>query len=290
MNEEQLTSAEVYAMTPQERSDRLDSLIADSLGLLKEARVALLKPGQRVTARCLMFSGGDDSTVLAHLFRNRASHAIHANTGIGIEETREHVRACCRLWGVPLIEETAGDYYERYVLEHGFPGPGAHHRMYQRLKERCFRKAVKRILGRSRTNRVVFIAGRRREESERRKDIPLYEVLDGRIWVSPLATWTKADLAEYRHRFPDCPRNPVSANLHMSGECLCGAYAHPGELSEIGFFYPHVREYIEHLEHRVVEAGIAPPDRCKWGRERPDETDTSDGPACGNCKSRVVAA
>jgi hypothetical protein len=101
--------------------------------------------------------------------------------------------------------------------------------------------------------------------------------------------WTKADLSTYRAQHPDCPRNPVSANLHMSGECLCGCYAHPGELDEIGFFYPEFVEWLHDLERRVRERGSAPPDRCLWGRYREDEVDNSTGIACGNCKTRLEA-
>ena len=50
----------------------------------------------RLVASCVLFSGGNDSTVLAHLMRQLgvATHAVHANTTIGIEETREFVRTC----------------------------------------------------------------------------------------------------------------------------------------------------------------------------------------------------
>lgn len=286
-----LTSAEVWALPQRSQDARLDRLIADARGAMDVARRAHLRPGQRTTARCILFSGGDDSTVLAHLFRRRATHAIHANTGIGIEDTRRFVRDTCAAWGLPLIEEFAGDFYERWVLEHGFPGPAMHHRMYTRLKERQLRKAVRRLnrILRSRENRVIFLAGRRREESTQRRTIPAHERIGSVIWVSPLVDWTKADLANYRKRFPDCPRNPVSVNLHMSGECLCGSYAHEGELDEIGFFYPSFVAYIRDLEQRALEAGV-PPDRCQWGRPRPGEADNSTGAACGNCKVRTLGA
>lgn len=292
IDETQLTSAEVMAMTWPQREARLERLIADAWQLvLRDSRSAHLRIGQRVNARCVLFSGGDDSTVLAHLFRNYASHAIHANTGIGIEETRQFVRDTCKEWDLPLIEEYAGDWYERWVIEHGFPGPGMHEMVYQRLKERALDAAKRKLdrVHRSRTNRVMYIAGRRREESTRRAGILLHEMDGATLWVSPFAIWTKADLATYR-RVYDCPRNMVSVNIHMSGECLCGCYAHEGELDEIGFFYPHVVEYIRHLEHRVVAAGRAPADRCQWGKPRPDEIDTSEGRACGNCAGRAVVA
>ena len=81
------------------------------------------------------------------------------------------------------------------------------------------------------------------------------------------------------------PRNEVSALLHMSGECLCGAFAHEGELDEIGDWSPDVAVGIRALEEEALAAGI-PPERCRWGwgagRERPSRT----GPMCSSCDAR----
>ena len=38
---------------------------------------------RRHVATVVLFSEGHDSTVLAHLFRSRATHAVHANTAPG---------------------------------------------------------------------------------------------------------------------------------------------------------------------------------------------------------------
>src|SRR5690606_32380503 len=107
----------------------------------------------------------------------------------------------------------------------------------------------------------LFIAGRRRAESARRKsrELPEFEREGSIVWVSPLVHWTNDDMAEYRRRFPDCPRNEVSDMIHMSGECLCGAFAGPNELEEIGFFFPDVKAEIHALEAEVKAAGIPEP-------------------------------
>lgn len=57
--------------------------------------------------------------------------------------------------------------------------------------------------------------------------------------------------------------NEVTDFLHMSGECLCGAYAHPGELQEIEMWYPAVAAEIRALEKEAAERGIP---QCTWGR------------------------
>jgi len=245
--------------------------------------------GRTIAAKAILFSGGSDSTVLAYLMRHHASHAIHANTGIGIESTRQFVRDTCKEWGLPLIEPKAegNDTYRALVLDQGFPGPGHHFKMYQRLKERQLRKAKKQLLdGAERGSRVVFIAGRRRAESKRRAGIPLHEREGSVIWVSPLAMWTKLDLNTYRDMHPDMPGPcDASALIHMSGECLCGAFAHPGELDEIGEWFPEVKAEIEALEREVKAAGWPEP-WCRWGHGQGKASEA--GRLCSSCDARFI--
>lgn len=240
--------------------------------------------GRKVAASCVLFSGGHDSTTLGHLFRHRATHAIHANTTIGIEQTRQFVRDTCDAWGLPLVEKVAPISYRDLVLERGFPGPGMHWKMYSRLKERALDLARHDLgVANSRTSVAVFIAGRRRQESERRADVPLAESDGSVIWVSPIALWTKPDLNTYRLLHPDVPRNEVSDLLHMSGECLCGAFAHPGELNEIGHWFPEVRAEIEQLQRDVAEAGHEQP-FSTWGHGQGDPSKS--GRLCSSCPAQ----
>lgn len=278
--------------------DRLDELIDNAHALLRSAIAEHVTGfrdrrgrGRTLAATCILYSGGNDSTVLAHMFRNVATHAIHANTGIGIEDTRQFVRDTCAGWNLPLIEER-GDDYEALVTEHGFPGPAHHWKMYQRLKERALEAACRGISMSPYRERIVFLAGRRASESPRRakraengelKPVEIRAWRKSVVWVSPLHNWTALDLNAYRRRFSDCPRNPVADHLHMSGECLCGSFAKPGELDHIGFFYPEVKAGIQALEQRVAAAGIAPPERCKWGWGTAGRASKS-GPLCSSCE------
>jgi hypothetical protein len=47
----------------------------------------------------------------------------------------------------------------------------------------------------------------------------------------------------------------------MSGECLCGAFAKPGELKEIETWFPETGKRIRELERKVAAAGFP------WGWE-----------------------
>lgn len=278
-----------------ERIRRLADLKEESFAIYR-ASLDKYFVNHRIAAVVIMWSGGNDSNTLAHMMRSILTHAGHANTGIGIEDTRAFVRETCKAWGLPLIEKRPPISYEALVLERGFPGPAQHYKMYQRLKERCFRQIRAELVGNPRKERVLFVAGRRRDESRRRagkagKDqIPLYERDGSIVWVSPMANWTKLDINTYRMVHPDVPHNPVSDHIHMSGECLCGSFAKPGELDSIEFFYPEVVKYIKKLEIKVAAKGIAE-ERCTWGwgayRKGRIVKPSRTGRACSSCAPLV---
>lgn len=220
-----------------------------------------------------MFSGGHDSIVATEIASRHPqfSGVVHVNTGIGIEDTRIFVRSLCneRRWN--LLEYYPPDrQYEDLVLEFGFPGPGAHSKMYSWLKERPIAQLV-REHKRKRFDRIMLVTGVRRQESIRRmghvKDIFRQ---GARLWVAPLVSWTALDCRDYMAEV-ELPLNPVVDLLHMSGECLCGAYAKEGELEEISLYFPGVGQYIKDLEKRVMSNGFpwgwgsgGPP---RWYRE-----------------------
>jgi len=233
-----------------------------------------------------MFSGGHDSLCATHMASQRPEFcgAVHINTGIGVAKTREFVRDTAREYGWPLIEmrakEDCGQDYDDLVLERGFPGPFMHTKMYNRLKERALRKVVKQFKAKP-SDRVLLVTGVRRAESARRMGTVEPINREGaRVWCAPL-TWFRAEhKAEYMTRH-DLPRNEVVDLLHMSGECLCGAFARPGELEWLEFcgFTDEVAR-IRELEARAVTAGVP----CKWGvPPQPGENLSAAGPMCVGC-------
>ena len=270
----------VASLTRSQREQRLEKLIVQAHTIVDKAW-ELYAAGRMRAAWCVLYSGGNDSTVLAHLMRERVDFAVHANTTIGIEDTRQFVRDTCANWGLELLERTAPTSYRDLVLERGFPGPAMHFKMFQRLKERCLDEVKRELVTDNRRQRILFIAGRRRAESKRRTNIPLYEVDGSAIWASPIAMWTKLDMNTYRLMAGDVPVNTVSEKLHMSGECLCGAFAKPGELDEIRFWYPAMADEIDQLEADVRAAGIKEP-YCRWGHGQGKPTEMT-GKLCTSC-------
>ena len=281
----------IAELTASERQYRVQRLI-DQAHLIIDRAWEVHSDGKSRAAWCVLYSGGNDSTVLAHLVKHRVDYAIHCNTTIGIEETRQFVRETCDSWGLPLIEQKAPQTYRELVLERGFPGPAKHFIMYTRLKERGLEQARKQLITDARKERVMFIAGRRRAESKRRQNIPIYELRKKPstvIWASPLAMWTKEDLIMYRalaaKAGDEVPFNPVTDALGMSGECLCGSFAKPDELDRIAAFYPQVAAEIKQLERDVRAAGH--PERfCRWGHGAGNPPEVS-GPLCTSCDYRL---
>lgn len=251
------------------------------------------------TAVFILTSGGNDSVVPLHLFRDdpRVNAAVHIDTGIKAPDVEPHVRKVADLFGIPLLiyraaENTKADgtpdpqRYEDFVMKHGFPGPAQHTRMYNRLKQRAVERLVREHRG-PRGTCVMLVTGVRRAESKRRMGyVEEEQRLGGQLWVAPVAGWDNPSMALYREHH-EIPKNPVSEKLGMSGECLCGAFAKPGELEKIARHYPEVAQRLRDLQ---VRAGLP------WGYgDRPDrqwrEVESGQGtlgltPLCTSCVMR----
>jgi 3'-phosphoadenosine 5'-phosphosulfate sulfotransferase (PAPS reductase)/FAD synthetase len=258
-----------------------------------------------------LFSGGGDSSILAHLMRKRVGGLVHVDTGIAVPATRGYVEAVAAEWNMALRIAQPDDRYDDLVLGkvkaktkdravwEGFPGPAGHYMMYVRLKERALDALRRDLVGRrGRTGQIVFLGGMRWGESDRRfRNAEELDRAGAIIWCSPIVYWTDSHVAEYRSRYlcndlhqhadhrlcrPDSlPMSEVTENLHMSGDCLCGAFAKPGELDEVSFFYPEVGERLRALQEQAEAAGIK---RCVWGagRERAEKV-REPGRLCSSC-------
>lgn len=225
-----------------------------------------------------LFSGGDDSLTVSHFtvttLGERLTAIVHINTGIGLKETRQHVDTVCALLGWRLLEYSArdqGEDYEQIVLTHGFPGPSQHSVIYRKLKER----AVEALTRDHQGGKVLLISGARQQESTRRMGLrnPIRRDKGGRrVWCAPFFYMSNDEVREYRTTvLAHVPKNPAKEYLCMSGECLCGAFARKGELSQIDAFFPEMGRYLHDLQARVRARGFpwnwdeGPP---RWWRKR----------------------
>lgn len=243
----------------------------------------------------ILTSGGNDSAVPLHLLHEdpRVTGAVHIDTGIKVDAVEPHVRATCEALGLPLLiyratENTKADgtpdpqRYEDFVEQHGFPGPAQHSRMYQRLKERQIER-----LCREHEGTVALVTGVRKSESRRRMGTVEETQKRGRtIWVAPITNWTEAHMLEYRATF-SVPESPVSRVLGMSGECLCGAFAKPGELAVLKRHFPEAAERIERLQEGKPWGWEEGPPQAWFRYQRgQDFLDESFMPLCVGCDKR----
>lgn len=234
-----------------------------------------------------MFSGGNDSKVLLHIARKYMTGpqdgALHINTTIGIEQTREFARNLCHDWWVRLYEWFPDMTYREFIHQfQGFPGPGFHFYPYVNLKERALESFLR--TNKNHGEEVLLLFGARAEESKRRMGNAVHEILKdgGQIQVNPILHFNRAEMDEYQSRF-DLPRNEVSDHLHISGECLCGAFARPGEKEMVRFFYPETAAEIDALEAEAEAAGLR---FCKWGVKRPGPKSRG-GIMCHGCDGQL---
>jgi 3'-phosphoadenosine 5'-phosphosulfate sulfotransferase (PAPS reductase)/FAD synthetase len=262
-----------------------------------------------------LVSGGNDSVPMAHVTHQALRHLgqeqlwrgiVHIDTGIALPACGQHVRAVRDQMGWPLTVARAEDYigedgkpnpqrYAEIVEEYGFPGPAQHPTMYGRLKDRPLNNVVQR-LKRHWHDRILLCSGIRREESQiRMGKLSPIERDGAKVWCNPIFHWSKADtwrvLADL-----GLPRNPVSQTLHISGDCLCGAFAQPDEWDLLGLFYPDMRARLEHIAARVASRGRWP----RWGVKRPrwwgaqwraaDTGQRSFLPLCVGCDTRTGQA
>lgn len=244
-----------------------------------------------------LFSGGHDSFCACHIASRHQrfeGEVHHINTGIGSVRTREFVEMVCREQGWKLNVYRSTETYEKFVRERGFPGPGRHHWVYARIKDRCVRQMT---VGKPKT---ALITGCRSEESVRRMGTvePLkvgeYEPSKDRwanikrVWTAPCHDWSSEEQQLYMDEF-DLPRNPVKLALGMSGECCCGAFAAPGEIDRIRHHCPDVACEIDRLTEIARECGT----HDVWGTRPPREKGlvaAKSGPLCSTCDRRAYAA
>lgn len=217
-----------------------------------------------------LFSGGGDSAVLAHRCREHYDSLLFIDTNTAVPGVVEFVQEFAAWIGKPLEIRSAGDAYRKMVLEgHGFPGKGnrQHAKAFSRLKERPIRSMkneVKEAVSGSRHSsaNVLFLSGIRRDESNRRSNLDVFSSDGSCRYVNPLIEWTNDRMEQYKEQF-QIPKSDVSALLHRSGECNCGAFETEGEREMLESLWPEWwRETIAPLEAECEAQGQR---WCRWG-------------------------
>ncbi len=269
--------------------------------------VARAKAEHKPVATWCLFSGGNDSTVLAHRCRKHYDGLAFIDTGTAVPGVAEFVADFAQSIDKPLRVMHAGDAFRKLVLGGavrrngtvevgiGFPGPAMHSRSYRALKESQIKALLRESkVGHSRRARVLFLSGIRRAESRRRSQRVPIDRLGGTaaVFANPLIDWTGEDMRRYRSEH-ELPESDAAALMHRSGECNCGAFASAAEeRATLKLLYPEFFASIETLEAEAEAAGLQ---WCRWGgydRDGQRATDTKRqavGLLCESCDSRQHA-
>ena len=208
-----------------------------------------------------LVSGGKDSITAAVVTDRikKLEGVIFVDTTIGVDETREFVESVCKARGWSLIILRPKVTYDDMVMKYGFPGPSHHRMAFIYLKWQPIYYWIRHHKDR---DRIALISGVRRHESKRRGRNAQKIKIDGSckhmVWVAPIIEWTDKQVWSFI-RNEGLKVSPCYAKLHISGDCLCGAYAKRGEAELIQLFYPEIAERLRDLEKRC------PKEYCKWG-------------------------
>lgn len=256
-------------------NNHLNNLIQQARGVI----ALYTTPG--ATLRVL-YSGGKDSTVVAHLASTMPGFAgvAHVRTRTGpaswVHSERVLKAAEANGWNC-LVGDPTFVTYPMLIARFGFPGPAMHNIFYQYLKGRAIAKLSTEARKRDKKKRIIWLTGIRWEESPARKKAPeLRKESGAEWWVNPILSWTDADIRAYVDRF-----GLIVDSWSHSVDCQCGAHSHPEEHAAIDALDAQQSRYIALLEQlaRVsreiqlleVDAGmrdaglVIPEEFCTWG-------------------------
>jgi 3'-phosphoadenosine 5'-phosphosulfate sulfotransferase (PAPS reductase)/FAD synthetase len=256
-------------------NEHLQKLINDAYGVIS------LYVTAKSTMRTL-YSGGKDSTVVAHLASHHPSFngVAHIQTMTGPASWRhsQQVIAMASKLGWDCLTAEPATTMPMIIAKYGFPGPAAHTSVYIWLKERPIRQLAIMARKKDKRKHVTWLSGIRRAESADRakKATERTVVSSGEWWINPILDWTDDDVRLYVNTF-----GLEVSSWHHSNDCYCGSYATPEEHALIDAVDAEQSEYIKLLEviaHaardiQVLEAqiGMRSPDNviaeefCTWG-------------------------
>lgn len=200
-----------------------------------------------------LFSGGKDSFVTCHFLSKLGvlDEVLYCNTGVAVPENLLYVLSTCKMFGWKLntVSPKDGEKFEDFVRKFGFPGQGAHSMVMGYLKWHPMRTWARQ----HRQEQFAFVSGRRAKESNRRGAIMsksgTIEHTEKMTFIAPLFHWTDTDIWNYI-KDNDLQRCPVYETLHISGDCLCGAFSELGEMFIIKVFHKQLYDFLLSLEDK----------------------------------------
>lgn len=153
---------------------------------------------------------------------------------------------------VPCIGKYGiGKTYENYCKKYGFPHADQHDDVMRYLKKKALVGFAMANTNSKKMERIALISGVRQKESVRRavnaQIIGIDQDTPRIIWISPVYYWTTEEAYAYVNKH-DYELSESYTSLHLSGDCLCGAYAQKQESYLIAQFYPDTGKQIAEIE------------------------------------------
>lgn len=172
----------------------------------------------------LVSSFGAESAVLLHLAASVDSDidVVFIDTGTLFGETKRYRGRLTDLLGLGNVRTVTPE-----------PGPLAaadpRGMLFRDQPNLCCYLRKVEPLERALQGREAWISGRKRFQSAGRAEVPLFEVINERIKINPLAHWTPDKIDAYFEQH-DLPRHPLVEDDFLSIGCMpCTDRARPGE-------------------------------------------------------------
>ena len=256
--------------------------------MIEQAKLILEEAKQKygVTEFMAGFSGGKDSVTALDIVHKlgKLYGVIYCDTGIGVQENKDFVINYCekRKLELVIVKPKVGETYDDFVLKFGFPHEGKHNAIMGYLKSHPLRDYSYKHNG------IGIISGVRKFESKRRGRTAKIFSKDGALlWISPIIEWKTNQVWDYVRK-NNLPLSPIYKTLHLSGDCLCGAFSHFREAEMICQFYPELRNRIITLEKKLSCKKYCKKFHvCKWGNQSSMEGALNQSKinyACADCQ------
>jgi len=207
------------------------------------------------------FSGGKDSLVATHytlkelagMSPRLETYVVYVDTTVMLPGTTEFVEEISATlgWNLRILRPEI-DFWT-WVGEKKMPMPSMHRRWCcAKLKLDPIKDFVKDL-----PPQRAEVTGLRRDESERRKNMPQHFFLK-KSWVwkyAPIIDWTEKDVLRYMKR--NDLVMPPNYRMGIKETCLCGAYSNKKQMEIVRGKFPEFFQKFVELEAQFKSGGAA---------------------------------
>lgn len=177
-----------------------------------------------------LFSGGYDSMITTHILHRLDTHGLPVqvwaiDTNLAADGWHEYVNSVASRfgWNLQIYDNKKGfNQFVTLIKFYGCPRTRKMHTyVFQKLKERGF-DAILKMNKTKRSDKVLFVSGMRRAESEYRKDADEVQRIgkSNKIFAAPIVHWENEECDWYRVEY-GLPDNPFYSTVKGSGDCQC---------------------------------------------------------------------